>query len=104
MLEILRTLRANYRCVVSSAGRKLALPAGAHAMRLGMGECRCMSNKSETSTERRAREIFESEGRKGVTWNLVAPEDRKPGVVTQIMLSETAKERYRQLAKKELGL
>ena len=65
-----------------------------------------MSNKSgnETVLERRARQIFESEGHKGVTWNLIAPEDRKPGVVTKMVLSEIAKERYRQLAKKELDL
>ena len=64
------------------------------------------TNKSgdETSTERRARLIFESEGRKGVTWNLIAPEDRKPGAVPRIVLSEAAKERYRQLAKKEPDL
>jgi hypothetical protein len=61
-------------------------------------------SREETASEKRARQIFEAEGRRGVAWTLAAPQDRKPSEVTPIVLSEAAKERYRRLARKELGL
>ena len=55
---------------------------------------------TDPALEKRAQEIFEREGDKTLTWNLVATK-RVLGADTVAAIGEEAKERYRKLASKE---
>ena len=57
---------------------------------------------TDPALEKRAQEIFEREGDKTLTWNLVTTK-RTPGADIIAAIGENAKEKYRQLASKELA-
>lgn len=56
----------------------------------------------EAEVEKRARLIFEAEGHKDLTWNLIATK-RVPGANTIAAIGDGAKEKYRARARRELG-
>jgi hypothetical protein len=57
---------------------------------------------ADPALEKRAQEIFEREGDKTRIWNLVATQ-RTPSADTIAAIGEEAKQRYRDLASKELA-
>jgi hypothetical protein len=57
---------------------------------------------ADPALEKRAQEIFEREGDKTLSWNLLET-GRTPGADSIAAIGEEAKEKYRQLAGKELA-
>ena len=57
---------------------------------------------ADPALEKRAHEIFEREGDKALIWNMVGTAGT-PGADTIATIGEEAKQRYRELASKELA-
>ena len=57
----------------------------------------------EEEIEKRAQLIFEAEGNKDLTWHLIATK-RVPGAKTVAAISEAARKKYREQARRELRL